>query len=641
MVNFYQDNADLRFQIAHIDWSNLLQTIPDAFRVNDAQQLKQQANELLEPMGQLIGEKIAPLKQQLDEQHPQLQPDGEVRQAPAMQQAMQQLQQMGAASLSAPVRVGGMGMPHTLSCALYDMLARADLCVVTQYMFGNVACEVLQHLALREGSCVAKNGQLQATPFDDIMRGTALQGEVSAMALTEPNAGSDLSQIRTKATKQKDNSWRVSGQKIWITCGHAQHHLVLARTEDGAKYPGLQGLSLLYVPSHIKKRGRQSRNITIAGFDKKMGQHGLVTATIDYDNSWAQLVGQRQQGFQNMLLLMNRARVFAGIEGLGACEAAYRIALEHAQQRVTMGKPIVQHEMIADYLACMQTRIYALRALAFAACFAEEKSYLLQLLPQLQPTRSSKQQQDRQAQLQQWQWRARMLAPLTKYMGSELAVYVCRMAMQILGGVGYMKEYKVQRWLRDSLILPIYEGTSQIQALMVLKDHLQRSMQHWFDFLRQLSRAKWQAVAGRNHLDRQLAKLQCTYFAALQTLLTQIAANKVGQLTSHSPQQWQQILAAGFDPKTDFAFGLLHAERFCQIAADVAAAEILVQQAHDTKGQPHGAWREQIAQQFCYIALPNCRSLLQHICANKQSPQQRLQALRPDFGRDTNSPAPM
>ncbi|MEM7589330.1 MAG: acyl-CoA dehydrogenase family protein [Myxococcota bacterium] len=637
MQNFYQDNADLRFQIEQMDWKNLLDTLPGAYSVQDPKQLKKQAHELLDPMGQLIGEKIAPLKQELDQQHPILQTDGEVQQAPALDTAMQLLQQMGAPALCAPVRVGGLGMPHTLSCAIYDMLARADLCMVTQYMFGNVTAETLQHLALREKRFVAKNGQLSSTPFDDIIRGSVSRGEVSAMALTEPNAGSDLSQIRTNATRQKDGSWRLQGQKIWITCGHAPHHLVLARSENPKRFPGLEGLSLFYVPSHTKKPNKK-RNITIAGFEEKMGQHGLVTATIDYENSWAQLIGKRKQGFQNMLLLMNRARVFAGIEGLGACEATYRIALEHARQRVTMGKPIIQHEMIADYLAHIQTRIHALRALAFAACFAEEKSYLLELLQHVQPTRNLPEQQRRKRQFEHWKWRARMLAPLTKYMGSELAVYACRMAMQILGGVGYMKEYKVQRWLRDSLILPIYEGTSQIQALMVLKDHLQNSMKNWVGFLQDFSQAQWQATAARNDLDKQLAKLRCTYFSAMQTLFMQICVNKVGQLTNSSFHQWQRILAGGWDPKRDFAFGLLHAERFCQIAADVTAAEILVRQAHETAGQKQGRWRNHIAQQFLYVALPHCRSLLEHIRTNKQSPQQRLDALLQDRGGIKESP---
>ena len=126
--------------------------------------------------------------------------------------------------------------------------------------------------------------------------------------------------------------------KIWITCGHGEHHLVLARSESTKSHPGLKGPSLFYVPAHIEVNGERVRNFTIGGQEKKMGQHSSVTVTLNYDNSRAELVGQRGHGFRNMLLVMNDARLLVGYEGIGLCEKAYRMAKSFADERITMGK---------------------------------------------------------------------------------------------------------------------------------------------------------------------------------------------------------------------------------------------------------------------------------------------------------------
>ena len=162
------------------------------------------------------------------------------------------------------------------------MCARADVSLMTYYSFFSGLGLAFQYFAIEEGKFKADKRTLISTRFDQQMRDFAEGKTCGAMCLTEPQAGSDLAQIRMTAKKEKDGFWYLTGQKIWITCGHGEHHLVLARSENIKTHPGLKGLSLFYVPAHIEKDGKVIRNFEIGGQEKKMGQHSSVTVTLNY-----------------------------------------------------------------------------------------------------------------------------------------------------------------------------------------------------------------------------------------------------------------------------------------------------------------------------------------------------------------------
>lgn len=619
--NFFLDNEDLKFQLDNLDWDRLFPLVEpdtsDPEAPKNAQEARVLYEEFLRSLGEFIAEKIDPKTHLLDEQHPTLK-DGEMHDPPIMKEFMKGLVEMGATALPFPRHVGGFNMPWTVTNMVTEMVARADVSLMTYYSFFSGFGMVFQIFALEEGSFKAEKRKIISTRFDEQMRDVC-QGKTSgAMCLTEPQAGSDLGQISTQAVKDKDGYWYLTGQKIWITCGHGEHHLVLARSESKKTHPGMKGLSLFYVPAHIEKDGKKVRNFEIGGQEKKMGQHSLATVTLNYDNSRGELVGKRGDGFRNMALVMNDARLTVGFEGIGLCEKAMRQAKEFAEERVTMGKKIAQHEMIADYLDEMEVENKALRALAFDASFHEEMCNRLHsrlLVENL----SKEMKETLEAEHKFHKWQARLSTPMVKYMASENAVRFARTNMQILGGVGYMKEYGAEKLMRDSLIMPVYEGTSQIQALLILKDHLQQTLKNPAKFVSKMATAKVHTLSAKTPEEKMLARLKTIYFGALQSIMTRMMADKFGGLKEKAFTDWKDQFLSSWDPKTDFSFGLLHAERFTLIASRLWMAKILVKQALKIEDKDVRTQRLELASRFMERAEPKMRGLLGEIDASKSS----------------------
>lgn len=620
--NFFLDNDDLRFNLENQDWDLIFPLIepdpsdPDAPR-NSTEGLVLY-NEFLRSLGEFIAEKIDPKVHLLDEQHPSLE-NGEMIDAPIMREFIKGLSDMGAMALPFPRHVGGFNMPWLVSNVVAEMCARADVSLMTYYGFFSGIGLAFQFFALEEGNFKAEKKKLISTRFDAQMRDLAEGKTCGAMCLTEPQAGSDLGEIRCVAKREKDGYYYLTGQKIWITCGHGEHHLVLARSESKKTHPGMKGLSLFYVPAHIEKDGKRVRNFEIGGQEKKMGQHSSVTATLNYDNARGELVGQRGHGFRNMALVMNDARLLVGFEGLGLCEKALRQAKEFANDRVTMGKKIKDHELIADYLDEMEVENKALRALAFNAAFHEEMSNRLRASLRIENPRNAELKKAREDDHKSHKWAARLATPLVKYCASENAVRFARMNMQILGGVGYMKEYHAEKLMRDALILPVYEGTSQIQSLMVLKDHLQHAMRNPGKFFSKMAQAKVQTLSAKTAEERTLARLKSLYYSTMQTILTRLVVDKFGGLKERPLADWKGAFLESWDPKHDFSFGLLHAERFTIITSRLWMARVLVKQALKLKDPKLKQERLDLAARFMERAEPKMRGLLHEIEASKSS----------------------
>jgi alkylation response protein AidB-like acyl-CoA dehydrogenase len=615
--NFFLDNPDLRFQIESLPWEDIAPYIApfpaeqDAIKSRGAE-LREQAKEFLTTLGEYIATQIAPYAKELDEQHPR-EDAGEVYDAPRMKKIVEGFGQLGAPALCLPAHCGGMDAPWLMVAIIMELLARADTSVATFFGFHDGPAHTLLTQALEDGEFEHEDGVLTKTPWDDIVRGIAERGEFGAMVLTEPGAGSDLAVIATKATLAADDTWRINGSKIWITCGHGEHLLVLARSEEKGASPGLKGLSLFYVPAHVTKDGKRVRNVELGTIEKKMGQSSLVTATLNFNDSEARLVGQRGHGFRLMLLFMNSARLAVGFEGIGICEAALRMAVDFAKERVTMGKPIIEHEMIADFIDDMESSIAAMRALAYRASIDEELASRISYFLKVKPPQNEKERMALEKKAKQKKRDARIKTPLVKYLGSEEGVRMTRLAMQIMGGVGYMKEYGAEKLLRDSLIGPIYEGTSQIQSLMVLKDHLQRAMRNPALFLAAHAKAKLETVHSLDSVHAAYARIKSIYFSAVQTILTQMVVDKFGDLKGQPLLHFKPAFLASWNPKKDFSFGLLHAERFTKIAAMRAASKELVRQADAKKGESEYAFRRQVAERYMNRSEPRMRGLLLEI----------------------------
>jgi hypothetical protein len=323
-----------------------------------------------------------------------------------------------------------------------------------------------------------------------------------------------------------------------------------------------------------------------------------------------------------MLTLMNNARVGVGFECLGLSESAYRTALDYAAERGSMGKTIDRHEMIAEYLETMKTEIQGVRAMAVTAGFHEEMAQKLAITIRYGDLDEGERASMARL-LKSHQRKARRITPLLKYFAAEKAVEHARTALQIHGGNGYITEYVPEKLLRDALVMPIYEGTSQIQGLMAMKDTLGGIIKNPQAFVRRMAQTRWRALSSRDPLERRVAQLQALSFGAQQHLVLKTAGNKVMGLRGKPIGEWSEELTKNWDPKRDFAFAMLHAERLIQLLGDTLIAELLLQQA---RRHPE---RAEVLERHLERAEPKARYLHDQITTTGQRLVDKLSAAAP------------
>ncbi|UQA59465.1 acyl-CoA dehydrogenase family protein [Polyangium aurulentum] len=591
MANFFTDNEDLRFYFEEgIDWDPLVEVTEYGYRTADGFKSAREAvgfyRDVAEMVGELSAEQIATRAADIDREGTRLD-GGEAKDGPAMTAVFEALKAAELHRLCLPRELGGLNAPLLLYFLAGEMIARADVSVMTHHSFhGGMAMAALAY-SVHEGTTDidAVRAHVSKTRFSSAIEEMARGDAWGSMDITEPNAGSDMAALRTRAEQDENGRWYLTGQKIFITSGHGKYHFVIARTED-AKDPndpfaGLGGLSMFLAKAYEDgPNGERRRFVTIDRVEEKLGHHGSVTAALSFDRTPAELVGKRGEGFKYMLVLMNNARVGVGFESIGLAENAYRMARAYAEERRSMGKTIAQHEMIADYLDEMRTDIQALRALAVEAAYHEEASQKLALLGRFAGLAATGREKERmEKELPMHRARSRRLTPLLKYLAAEKAVEIARRNVQIHGGVGYTKDYGAEKLLRDAMVLPIYEGTSQIQALMAMKDTLVGAIRRPHEFVSRLAQARLRAMSSRDPLERRVARIQSFSLSAQQFLLTRTAAGKLKSLADVPVSGWRDALTKGWDPKRDFSLAMLHAERLMKLLADEAIGEILLAQA--------------------------------------------------------------
>ncbi len=582
MANFYRDNDDLQFYVDHwIDWARLAEVTehgfhaPDGFKNSD--EATQFYKESIEMFGDFVGDEVAPYANAIDREEMHV-VNGEVQEPAKLREIFAKLKALDVHGLNVPRELGGLNCPLLVYFVSAEMFGRADVSMMTHHSFhGGMAMAALI-FSLYEGTTkFDENGRITSTRFEAEMREMARGDAWGAMDITEPDAGSDMAALRTRGEQDADGNWFVTGQKIFITSGHGKYHFVIARTEEATSddaFAGLQGLSFFLVKTFDDlPDGTRTRYATVERVEDKLGHHASATCAISFDRTPAQLIGKRGDGFKHMLVLMNNARLGVGFESLGLCEAAWRGAAEYASVRKSMGKTIDQHEMIADYLDEMRTDIQGIRAIAMHGAFHEEMANKVAWRGQL----GSKDENERQAK---WHRKlARRVTPLLKYLAAEKAVEIARRGVQIHGGVGYTREYGAEKLLRDAMVMPIYEGTSQIQSLMAMKDTLNGIIKNPQDFVRRIAQTRWRSLSARDALERRVARVQALSLGAQQHLLTRTTADKLKTLRHKPLSEWASTLRQEWDPKHDFAFAMLHAERLTKILADEVVCELLWEQA--------------------------------------------------------------
>jgi hypothetical protein len=263
--------------------------------------------------------------------------------------------------------------------------------------------------------------------------------------------------------------------------------------------------------------------------------------------------------------------------------------------------------MIADYLEEMKTDIQGLRAMAMHAGFREEMAQKLELELLRSSELSDFERTRMEREIAIHKTAARRATPLLKYLGAEKAVEHARRALQIHGGNGYIREFGAEKLVRDAMVMPIYEGTSQIQALMAMKDTLGAIMKSPQSFVRRLAQARWRALSSRDPFERRVAKIQVLSLSAQQHLLAKTAGAKFREISARPLGEWPSALLSSWDPKRDFAHALLHAERLTRLLADELCSELLLEQ-----GRKHPE-RLELLERWLERAEPRSRFLYDEI----------------------------
>lgn len=620
-ANFFLDNKDLRFQFEHgIDWKQIVElteagyTLPDGHaNLDDAMEFYTM---VMESVGDFAGEFIAPRALKIDEQGNHL-VDGKVESGESLLEVYDGLRERELFGMPVPRELGGSNCPMSVFFATGEVLGRADVSVMTHFGFhGGIALAMLMYAA-QEGSMKVENGEVVETRWENAIREIAAGESWGAMVLTEPDAGSDLARIRAKAEK-RDGKWYLSGEKIFITSGHGQWHIVLAKTDiddPKAKKDPLKQLSLFMVPQFLERDGEKVRNFEVTKVEEKVGHHGSATCSLQYEDSECELIGKEGQGFKLMLTLMNNARVGVGFESIGICEAALRQAKEYAAERVTMGQTIDHHPIVAEMLMDMELDIAGLRAVAFAASNHVEIASKLEMKLTVDPPSDPEARKKMKRKAKKHGMQGRLLTPLVKYAAAEGAVRIARQNMQIIGGPGYISEVGADKLLRDALVLPVYEGTSQIQALMCLKDNMTNALSKPGPFAREAARLAFLATTAHDETEKLFYKAEASLYQAMFSILARIASGKLRRTVADKgiTEIGQFANMKSWDPKVDFTQGLVHAERFTRAKADVEAGRILLDQA---KKFPE---RRKLAERYMRRMAPRVAREVDAITANESS----------------------
>jgi 3-(methylthio)propanoyl-CoA dehydrogenase len=446
-VSYIAPVKDMLFNMQHLAGIEEISQLPGMEDAN-----LETAQAVLEECAKLNGEVIAPLNWEGDK-NPSFWKDGEVTTTAGFKQAYEQFREGGWQSLQHPVDFGGQGLPKLIGAACGEMLNSANMSFALCPMLTDGAIEAL---------LTAASDEIKATYLEKLVTGEW----TGTMNLTEPQAGSDLAAVRTRAEPQPDGSYKIFGTKIFITYGEhdmAENiiHLVLARVQGAPE--GVKGISLFVVPKFMVNADGLVGNrndVHCVSIEHKMGIKASPTAVLQYgDHGGAVgfLVGEENRGLEYMFIMMNAARYAVGVQGIAIAERAYQKAATFSRERVQSrpvdgslktSAPIIHHPDVRRMLMTMRAYTEGCRAMATVAAAAYDAAHH-------HPDATA-----RQDNLTFYEF----LVPLVKGYSTEMSQEVASLGVQIHGGMGFIEETGAAQYYRDAKILSIYEGTTAIQA---------------------------------------------------------------------------------------------------------------------------------------------------------------------------------
>ncbi|WP_413868298.1 acyl-CoA dehydrogenase [Albidovulum sp.] len=539
---------DIRFILDHV-----VPLVPIAATGRFAEATPDLAEAILTEAAKLCDTVMAPLRRAGDQTPARLE-NGVVRSTPGFAEAFRQIADGGWIGVSAPAEYGGMGLPQMLNMAIHDMMSGANLALELNPLLTQGQIEALDHHA---------SDAIKALYLPKL-----ISGEWSGtMNLTEPQAGSDVGALRTKAEPNGDGTHAVTGQKIFISWGDCDMtgnvcHLVLARL-PGAR-PGTKGISLFLVPKFVPdENGRPGRRngVNVVSLEHKLGLHGSPTCVMEYDRATGWLVGEEHEGMAAMFTMMNNARLAVGVQGVGVAEAACQAAVDYAAGRNQMGA-IIDHPDVRRMLATMRAEVFAARAIALACAAASDMA-------------TATGEPD-------WRARAAFLTPIAKAWGTDVGCDVASMAMQVHGGMGYIEETGVAQFWRDVRVTAIYEGTNGIQAMDLVGRKMMDGGEAAFRLLEEIEAGAEAARASLPDLAGAVWSAAETLREATEATATRAVADRYAGAVPYL-RAFARVLGAHFHLRAALAEGgrgtrtalaRIHVERLLpQYAASLAEAK--------------------------------------------------------------------
>ncbi|MGR3757326.1 MAG: acyl-CoA dehydrogenase [Tranquillimonas sp.] len=399
------------------------------------------AEAVLHEAARLSEDVIAPLQRQGD-LHPARLENGAVRTSPGFAGAYRAVAEGGWVGMAADPAHGGMGLPLSLATLVNEMMAGACLSFQLNPLMTQGQIDALSLHA---------SDEIRAVYLPRLISGEWC----GTMNLTEAQAGSDVGALATRAVPADDGSFRITGEKIFITWGDNDFaenicHLVLARLPDAPE--GTRGISLFLVPKRLpdaQGRAGVGNAVTVAGLEHKLGMHGSPTCTMRYDGATGWMIGAPNKGMAAMFTMMNNARLGVGMQAVGVAEAAQQLAADYAgirrQGRAGGTGTIAEHADVRRMLLTMRAETQAARAVAVMCAAALDMH--------------------RATGNPDWAARAALLTPIAKAYGTETGMAVSDMGVQVHGGMGYIEETGATQFFRDVRVTAIYEGTNGIQAM--------------------------------------------------------------------------------------------------------------------------------------------------------------------------------
>ncbi|HEX4868634.1 MAG TPA: acyl-CoA dehydrogenase [Acidimicrobiales bacterium] len=450
MAEYTAPLRDMRFALEHLAGLDDITKLEGFGHVDHDSVLS-----ILEENARFMEDLVAPLNRVGDLQGSVRNDDGSVTTPDGFKEAYQAYVDAGWGGVALPEAYGGGGFPWLLGVAMQEILTSANMAFSMCPLLNQGAIDMLLHHASEEH---------KETYLPKMVTGEW----TGTMNLTEPQAGSDVGALTTKAIPQDDGTYRITGTKIFISFGEhdmAENiiHLVLARTPSAP--PGTKGISCFVVPKHLVNEGGSlgARNdVHCVSLEHKMGIKASPTCVLSYgeqgEGAVGYLIGEENAGMRYMFTMMNNARLSVGLEGLSLAERAFQMALDYAKERrqgrapgAPAGEqsPIIDHPDVRRMLLTMQSQIEALRGVVYLNAAAIDRA------------NHGATEADRAA----GQELADLLTPVSKGWGTDLGVEITSLAIQVFGGMGYIEETGVAQHFRDARIAPIYEGTNGIQAM--------------------------------------------------------------------------------------------------------------------------------------------------------------------------------